>query len=89
MFNGLKDSVAIITGAGGGLGKAEAKRLAKEGCKIFAVDIMEPGLEKMKAEFAAEGLNDVYTYVCDGSKEEEVKLLSQSAWRFMVILRFW
>ena len=26
----------------------------------------------MKAEFAAEGLNDVYTYVCDGSKEEEV-----------------
>ena len=47
MFNGLKDSVAIITGAGGGLGKAEAKRLAKEGCKIFAVDIMEPGLEKM------------------------------------------
>ena len=73
MFNGLKESVAIITGAGGGLGKAEAKRLAKEGCKIFAVDIMEPGLEKMKAEFAAEGLNDVYTYVCDGSKEEEVK----------------
>lgn len=73
MFNGLKDSVAIITGAGGGLGKAEALRLAKEGTKIFAVDIMEAGLTAMKEEFSAQGLNDVYTYVCDGSKEDEVK----------------
>lgn len=73
MFQGIKDSVAIITGAGGGLGKAEAKRLAREGAKIFAIDIMEAGLAAMKAELAEEGLTEVQTYVCDGSKEEEVK----------------
>lgn len=73
MFHGIKDSVAIITGAGGGLGKAEAKRLAREGARIFAVDIIEAGLSAMQSELAEEGFTDVYTYVCDGSREADVK----------------
>lgn len=73
MFGGIKDSVAIVTGAGGGIGKAEIKRLAREGAKIFAVDISEKGLEVMKKEMESEGYQNIYTYVCDGSNEDEVK----------------
>src|SRR5579863_10221257 len=35
----LQDRVAVITGAGSGIGLATARRLAAEGAKIVAVDI--------------------------------------------------
>lgn len=72
MFQGLKDSVALITGAAGGLGKASARRLAREGCKIFAVDMSAAGLEQLRQELAAEGLDQVTTAVCNAAREEEV-----------------
>src|SRR5450755_675498 len=37
----LQDRVAVITGAGSGIGLASARRLAAEGAKIVAVDIDE------------------------------------------------
>ena len=37
----LKDKVAIITGAGRGLGKAYALSLAEEGARIVATDILD------------------------------------------------
>ncbi len=78
MFGGLKDKVALVTGAAGGIGKASAKRLSKEGCKIFAVDISEKALQIMKDEFAAEGLGEIETMVVDMSNEEEVKSCVQA-----------
>lgn len=36
--HGFKGKVALITGAGGGLGRAAAKRLAADGAQIIAVD---------------------------------------------------
>lgn len=38
----LKDKVAIVTGADGGLGKTFAFALAREGAKILVLDINEP-----------------------------------------------
>ena len=35
----LQDRVAVITGAGSGIGLASARRLAAEGAKVVAVDI--------------------------------------------------
>lgn len=38
-MNRRKDKVAIITGAAGGQGKAEAKLFAQEGAKVIATDM--------------------------------------------------
>jgi NAD(P)-dependent dehydrogenase (short-subunit alcohol dehydrogenase family) len=35
----LKDKVALITGAGQGLGEAIATRLATEGCRVALTDV--------------------------------------------------
>ncbi|MCD6266890.1 MAG: SDR family NAD(P)-dependent oxidoreductase, partial [Thermotogaceae bacterium] len=37
----LKDKVAIITGAGRGIGKEAARLFAKEGARVIACDVME------------------------------------------------
>jgi len=41
-----KGQVAVITGAGGGLGSALARGLAKKGCHLALADISKPALEK-------------------------------------------
>jgi NAD(P)-dependent dehydrogenase (short-subunit alcohol dehydrogenase family) len=41
----LENKVAIVTGAGQGLGEAIAIRLAQEGCKVTVADINLSNLE--------------------------------------------
>lgn len=73
MFSGLNNSVAIISGAAGGMGTASTLRLAKEGCKVFAVDMSQEALDRMMAKVAEEGLSElVYPYVCNATDEAEV-----------------
>ena len=63
-FNG---KVAIVTGAGSGIGRATARRLASEGAKVCLVDVNEAGL----AESLPEG--DHMTLSCDVSDEAQVE----------------
>ena len=42
-MRGLKDKVAIVTGAGSGLGRGMAQRLAEEGARVVVFDINEVG----------------------------------------------
>ena len=46
----LQDRVAVITGAGSGIGLASVRRLAAEGAKIVAVDIDEAAGKAAAAE---------------------------------------
>ncbi|MBN2909495.1 3-oxoacyl-ACP reductase FabG [Polycladomyces sp. WAk] len=52
----LKDRVAFITGAGRGIGKAIARRFAREGAKVCLTDIDEAGVYTSAEELEKEGL---------------------------------
>jgi NAD(P)-dependent dehydrogenase (short-subunit alcohol dehydrogenase family) len=49
------DRVAIVTGAGSGLGRATARRFADEGASVAAVDLATDAAEKVAAEIAEAG----------------------------------
>ena len=42
----LKDRVAIVTGAGSGIGAASAAAMAREGARVLVVDVNEPAIKK-------------------------------------------
>ena len=48
-----RDKVAVITGAGGGIGAALAKHCAAQGMHVIAADIDEPGLAETQKAIAA------------------------------------
>ena len=58
----LKDRVAIITGAGSGIGQGVAQRFAREGAKLALVDIRPDSLEDTAAQLKDSGTEfDTYT----------------------------
>jgi NAD(P)-dependent dehydrogenase (short-subunit alcohol dehydrogenase family) len=73
----LQDRVAVVTGAGSGIGLASVRRLAAEGARIVAVDIDEPAGKAAAAETG--GL----FIAADVASEDQVRLLfEQVAERF-------
>src|SRR5665213_2780358 len=48
--------VAVVTGAGSGLGKASAQRLAFEGAHIVAIDVNRDTVEKVVAELPTQSV---------------------------------
>jgi cyclopentanol dehydrogenase len=56
----LSEKVAIVTGAAGGMGAAEAKLFAKEGAKVIATDANEEKLKCWVVAAKAEGLDIEY-----------------------------
>lgn len=66
----LSRKIALITGAGGGIGKAIAEKLAEEGANIVLTDIAEDRLIEVEKSFK----NDIATYVmCDVTKPESIQ----------------
>jgi cyclopentanol dehydrogenase len=59
-MNRLKDKIAIITGAAGGMGEAEARLFAREGAKVMATDVQEDKLKLWVNEARKEGLTIEY-----------------------------
>ena len=74
----FEGSVAVITGAGSGIGKATAQQLASEGASVILV-----GRTLAKLEDVASHINEQYgeksavVFSADVTKEEEIEKLSQ------------
>jgi NAD(P)-dependent dehydrogenase (short-subunit alcohol dehydrogenase family) len=63
----FEGKVAIVTGAGSGIGRATARRLASEGAKVCLVDVNEAGLTDSLPD------GDHMTLACDVSDEAQVE----------------
>lgn len=66
----IKGKVAMVTGAGGGVGKAISKKLASGGCKVVLL-----GRDRTKLQKAASEVGDkknTMTIIADITKEAEV-----------------
>ncbi len=68
----LNDKVALITGAGSGMGLLSAQCFAKEGAKVVLADINEEALTKAAEEIKANG-GEALPYKVDVTNYEEVK----------------
>jgi NAD(P)-dependent dehydrogenase (short-subunit alcohol dehydrogenase family) len=73
----LQDRVAVITGAGSGIGLASARRLAAEGAKIVAVDIDEAA-----GKAAAAQTGGVFIAADVASEDDVRQMFAQTADRF-------
>ncbi len=63
--------VAVVTGAGSGIGRAVAARLAREGAAVAALDVAADNLEATVAAITADG-GTARAYLCDVTSESSV-----------------
>ena len=63
----LKDKIAVVTGAGQGIGRDIALALSRAGAAISAADYVEEGIKGLAGELAASGTEAIYT-VADVSR---------------------
>ena len=74
----FKDKVAVVTGAGSGIGRAMAERFAAEGMKVVLADIEKDALAQVEAELK-ERETPVLAVLADVSKETDVEALAGKA----------
>jgi NAD(P)-dependent dehydrogenase (short-subunit alcohol dehydrogenase family) len=67
----LSGRVAVVTGGGGGIGRATAASFARAGAKVAIVDRDEKGLETTRSELRALGADPVVV-PCDTTDEKSV-----------------
>lgn len=75
MLNRVQDKIAVVTGAGQGIGAAIAKRLSQEGAKLVLVDINEDCLKDISAQLKT-------NFLCvsaDISKKDQVLAMIEQA----------
>ncbi len=72
----LAGKVAVVTGAGSGIGKALAERFVAEGMKVVLADLDEIRLRLVESQLTEAG-GDVWPVVCDTALEESVQSLAQ------------
>ncbi len=75
---GLKGKVAIVTGAGSGIGKGIARRLAEAGADVVVADVNEENGAALAEELSARGGRSIFICV-DVSNEKSVCTMVEEA----------
>ena len=70
----LAEKVAVVTGGGGGLGRAMGERFAAEGMKVVLADVQAELLNSTVNDCRQRGL-EVSGFVTDVTKQESVDAL--------------
>jgi NAD(P)-dependent dehydrogenase (short-subunit alcohol dehydrogenase family) len=68
----LEGRVALVTGAGSGIGRVTAQVMAREGARVAAIDWNQAGAEETAHTIEAEGLEAIALH-CDVSDEDSVE----------------
>ena len=71
----IKNSVAVITGGSGGIGKTLAKYWIKNGGKVILADIDEKALKKVEIELG----DNAVSVLCDVTNEDDCSRLADTA----------
>jgi 3-oxoacyl-[acyl-carrier protein] reductase len=74
----IKDSVAVITGGGGGIGLSLAKHWVKNGGKVVIADVSEELMARAESELKAMG-GEVITVKCNVTLEDDCARLADTA----------
>lgn len=85
----LSGQVALITGAGNGIGKECALRMAESGAAVVLADIAPSALEQVKEEIAAMN-GQAISFLCDITKISDVRqmmnMVSQELGRLDILV---
>lgn len=68
----MDGKLAVVTGAGSGIGQAIAQRLAAHGARVWVLDISQEAAEAASRQIIESGGNASY-YACDVSHQARVK----------------
>ena len=77
--DGIDGKVAIVTGAGGGIGEAYAKGLAAQGARVVIAEIQMENGERVAEEIRKAGADAIAVEVDVGSPESTLALAERTA----------
>ena len=75
----FQDKVAVVTGAGSGIGRGLAEKLAAEGMKVVLADVQEDALAEVESELRGRDAR-VIAVRADVSSAEQVERLADAAY---------
>jgi 3-oxoacyl-[acyl-carrier protein] reductase len=81
-YDGIDGKVAIVTGAGGGIGEAYAKGLAAQGARVVVAEIKRENGERVAEEIRKTGADAIAIEADVGSRESTLALAERTAKAF-------
>lgn len=87
-MRGLADRIILVTGAGGGIGRAVALAFAREGARVAVNDIKQPGVDETVALITAAGGRALATLadVADKGQVDAMFRAIEGAWGYVDVL---